>query len=93
MSYERPDWDPMFVHDHQLVVCRGEEPLDKLPPAGELSSPGLHWTHWGTEVVLLGEEIRAEPLDGGGSVLTDNPPAVLDVVIVLLQAGVLPQPL
>ena len=82
----------MFVQHQQLVVCRGEDPLDKLPPAGKLGPPGRHWAR-GTKVVLLGEKLQAEPLDGGSSVLTDNLPAVLDVVIVLLQARVLPQPL
>ena len=83
----------MFVQHHQVVVSRGEDPLDKLPPGGQLDSPGLHWATRGPQVVLLGEKLRAELLDGGGPVLADDLPPVLDVVIVLLQTGVLPQPL
>ena len=82
----------MFVHHQQLIVSRGEDPLNKLPPGWELHQPGLHRDR-GPEVVLLGEEIRPELLDGGSPVAADDLPAVLGVVVVLLQAGVLPQPL
>ena len=82
----------MLVQPLLLVVCRGEKPLDKLPPGGQLSAPGLHWDRR-AKVVLLRQEIRAELLSGGGSVLTDDLPAVFEVETVLLQAGVLPQSL
>ena len=87
-----PDWAPVFVKNPPLVVCGVQEPLDKLPPGGQLGQPGLHWDR-GAKVVLLGEKIRAELGSGRGSVTSDNLPAVPEVVIVLHQAGVLPQPL
>ena len=82
----------MLVQPLLLVVCRGEKPLDKLPPGGQLCLPGLHWDRR-AKVVLLRQEIRAELLSGGCSVLTDDLPAVFEVETVLLQAGLLPQSL
>ena len=82
----------MLFQHLQLVVCRGEKPLDKLPPGWLLRLPGLHW-YRGAKVVPFRQEIRAELLPGGGSVLTDDLPAVLEVETVLLQAGLLPQSL
>ena len=82
----------MLVQPLLLVVCRGEKPLDKLPPGGQLCLPGLHWDRR-AKVVLLRQEIRAKLLSGGCSVLTDDLPAVFEVETVLLQAGLLPQSL